>query len=892
MFGGELFWLKTIHQFYPVGEKVEISPHQPMWRYVEQKLPLTVNLIHWNSSEPLKYYMPASADQKEQPRRQMESEARSKNSSTPSRILRISAVQEPPSFSFPKFYTMEEDIIACQQRAEVLRAYKNIKGRRHRERSLEVLDMVDELPPRNSDLSDNARALQEAKCMPLDAIIEQLEKNHKDLQTDLATQSGRLLEKLQAEGAMHQGKIAISGLEYLTGPATSGKVAQKKKQTIVGVSELADSGLRSRSGVHGPKSSIRTFLPTAEEEEFVLQVEDKKVLSGRQPNCSSQNRDRNLFLAPTVNQTGNNAFQNPAESVGCRNASDAFVCQICNTLEDDEENPIVFCSKCSITVHKACYRMDAVPSEHQDWICRLCENFGQKGRLLSCALCTRRGGALFPTTMKSNDSFLKKIRSLAHSSKRNGNSANHNPGDFEIDVANRPLIGSENVLRAIETDRTKDPKFYHKLDYNYNLEPHEYTSAELTDEPVSDKAWVHWTCGFWVPGLDFDFEQGLIHQIDQVDPYRFELQCLLCSQSRLWLKTENGACVQCCGPDCTKAYHPECARRYGIFIGHGYQSYPLWRIYCPEHEDNKIIKQLKESFQRRLQSLSKLARHYEEMMKLKEPSFDEKHGLLKQGRDEIKVPVMVLHKKPQKPRFKTKKPLVKPTPKTFKIVIDATTPIDLASAAVLGRRIRGRDGRFIKPDKIAKLKARSILGGFSDSRIESKQNHSSATQEAETPFDPTELGLQTPIAQVIEIPAKKRRRRPRKKGEPRRHYMSTTNEDASTNQLEGPASSEFDSIAVGPLNNDPLGKRKKPNQCELPEGLLSGPDNNKRMLLANQTDLAEVMRIKEASNTLSEVRKGRQERRRKFEDSKDREKLMQIIMHYNVKNCLWEIENP
>ena len=532
-FGPELFWLKIIHHYYPVGDKVEMSPEQPIWRYVDQKLPLRVNLIHWNG-EPLKYYMPASLENKDQARHLTEGDTRSKNSTAPSKNLRRSAVREPPSFFFPKVYTMEEDMIICQQRAGVLRAHKNLKGRRHRERSLEVPDMVDELPHRNSELSDNARSLQEAKRMPLDAIIEQLEKELKDQQAELAAQSSRLLEKLQAEGAMHQGKIAITGLEYLTGSVVSARPGSKKKPSAVAFSsELAESGLRSASGLHGPKSSIRTFFPTAEEEEFVLQVEAQKVLSGRQPNCSSQNRGRNLFLAPTVNQTGNNAFQKPAESAGYRNPSDAFICQICNTLEDDEENPIVFCSKCSITVHKACYRMDAVPSEHQDWICRLCETFGQKGRLLSCALCTRRGGALFPTTMKSYDPFLKKVRSLGYSSKRSGNSANQNPDDAEIDVANRPLIGSENVLRAIETDRTKDPKFYEKLDYNYNLEPHEYTTAELGDEPVSEKAWVHWTCGFWVPGLDFDFEQELIHQIDQVDPHRFKLQCLLCAQSRL-----------------------------------------------------------------------------------------------------------------------------------------------------------------------------------------------------------------------------------------------------------------------------------------------------------------------------------------------------------------------
>ena len=279
-------------------------------------------------------------------------------------------------------------------------------------------------------------------------------------------------------------------------------------------------------------------------------------------------------------------------------------------------------------------------------------------------------------------------------------------------------------------------------------------------------------------------------------------------------------------------------------------------------------------------------------MKLKEPTFEEKQGIQRQPKDEVRVHVTVLHKKPQKPRFKTKKPVSKPIPKTFKIIIDPNTPLDVVTDAVLRRRIRGDDGRFVRPVSIGKVTVKTGVVGFVKPRIKSSHSRSSASLEGQTQFDPTELGSQAQIAQVIEIPAKKRRRRPRKKGEPRRHYMSTTNEDASTNQQEGPASSEFDSIAVGPLNNDPLGKRKKPNQCELPEGLLSGPDHNKRMLLANQSDLAELLRLKEAALAQDQVRRSRLERKRRFEDAKDREKLMQITMHYNVQSCLWEIENP
>lgn len=521
---GELFWLKMIHQHFSAEEKIEAIQEHPILKFIEQKLPLKVNLVNWNSPQPLKYYFPALSDPKNQPKNPQTGSKRPK--SPASRISRRAADPQAPEFYVHKSYTAEEDIIVCHQRAAVLRAYKHKKGRLNRSHRVESVEMLDELQTRCQNKPNNARIFQEAKQMPLDSVIEQLELLHKELKAEIAKGSSKLLENIRAEGGIQSDKIIIDGLEYLdmNTPKSldSGKVAPKKKQISHNTAGVLESYLQ--------KSSIRPFSLTADEEDFIMLVEAKKISSSRQPQSLSRNRVQNVFLAPKLNGSGN-AFHKPNDSTSFRNPSDAFICQICNTAEDDEENPIFFCSKCSITVHKACYRMTEVPREHEDWTCQLCKTFGAKGRLLSCALCTRRGGALFPSTMKTNDPFLQKVRSC-NSSRRNVNSASR-VSEYEIDVSSRPLIGSERVLQAIEADRVKDPRFYEKLDYNYNLEPHEYTAAELREEPVTDTAWVHWTCGFWVPGLDFNWESRLIYKIDEIDTYRFQLQCRLCAQSNL-----------------------------------------------------------------------------------------------------------------------------------------------------------------------------------------------------------------------------------------------------------------------------------------------------------------------------------------------------------------------
>ena len=71
------------------------------------------------------------------------------------------------------------------------------------------------------------------------------------------------------------------------------------------------------------------------------------------------------------------------------------VCQICNDGDFSDDNCIVFCSRCNISVHQLCYGIEELPEE--DWICELCIQFGEKGKNMRCPCCTRRGGAMKPS---------------------------------------------------------------------------------------------------------------------------------------------------------------------------------------------------------------------------------------------------------------------------------------------------------------------------------------------------------------------------------------------------------------------------------------------------------------------------------------------------------------
>ena len=72
------------------------------------------------------------------------------------------------------------------------------------------------------------------------------------------------------------------------------------------------------------------------------------------------------------------------------------VCCVCFDGEANELNPIVFCERCNISVHKTCYGISSIPDE--DWNCDLCVSIKQQklGKKYEerCILCPVEGGAL------------------------------------------------------------------------------------------------------------------------------------------------------------------------------------------------------------------------------------------------------------------------------------------------------------------------------------------------------------------------------------------------------------------------------------------------------------------------------------------------------------------
>ena len=130
--------------------------------------------------------------------------------------------------------------------------------------------------------------------------------------------------------------------------------------------------------------------------------------------------------------------------------NDDIVCNVCGDGEYEDDNLIIYCSKCNITVHQKCYGVLVIPDE--DWICHLCRSFDDVDvcNKMECILCPNLGGAMKPCTLrKSSHSYKVMIKNRKNPFLKDNINKNYN--------LNNNLINSISVSEE-NKDKDKDNK--------------------------------------------------------------------------------------------------------------------------------------------------------------------------------------------------------------------------------------------------------------------------------------------------------------------------------------------------------------------------------------------------------------------------------------------------
>ena len=133
--------------------------------------------------------------------------------------------------------------------------------------------------------------------------------------------------------------------------------------------------------------------------------------------------------------------------------NDDIVCYVCGDGEYEDDNLILYCSKCNMTVHQKCYGILVIPEE--DWICHLCKAFNdvEVSKNMECILCPKLGGAMKPCTLKkSSHSYKIMIKNRKSPSLKDNNFKNINLNNNLINFISNEIKDEKNADNNKITD--------------------------------------------------------------------------------------------------------------------------------------------------------------------------------------------------------------------------------------------------------------------------------------------------------------------------------------------------------------------------------------------------------------------------------------------------------
>ncbi len=127
---------------------------------------------------------------------------------------------------------------------------------------------------------------------------------------------------------------------------------------------------------------------------------------------------------------------------------DDIVCLVCSDGDYEDNNLIVYCSKCQMTVHQQCYGIVTIPEE--DWLCFPCQFYDdEKAKQIECVLCPIKGGAMKPSNLKLKSCFFRDMMSLRRDNYRN---------NYYFNSENNCFLSSNSAPNLVEIKQLEESK--------------------------------------------------------------------------------------------------------------------------------------------------------------------------------------------------------------------------------------------------------------------------------------------------------------------------------------------------------------------------------------------------------------------------------------------------
>ena len=223
------------------------------------------------------------------------------------------------------------------------------------------------------------------------------------------------------------------------------------------------------------------------------------------------------------------------------------ICCICNNGDVEQNQFLLKCEQCCVTVHQNCYGS----KELYNWVCDACKEMTKEEVYnLECFLCPVHGGAFKKIELPIESTFYNNIMDYKHNKKE-----------------------------------------LPKNNYNIIIPKKDYDKTSF--------AWAHLSCALWNSNINLkNYERKTGISLKNISYEDFHSYCSLCK------KDNCGPTIKCNNDSCDLSFHPECARINNCcleveIINKEYQ----YNVYCYKHRPNLLAKKINLNCQNEIQQI-------------------------------------------------------------------------------------------------------------------------------------------------------------------------------------------------------------------------------------------------------------------------------------------------
>ena len=221
-------------------------------------------------------------------------------------------------------------------------------------------------------------------------------------------------------------------------------------------------------------------------------------------------------------------------------ADEYVVCAVCFDSSSPEDNPVLYCDRCNLTVHKICYGLQAVPDG--DWYCQYCEHLRDKLK-----------------QAKRNRQSSGVVCSSASSAALVATPAASSPPAATPDTAAYPCVLCTHRGGALK--------------------------------PTSDGRWAHILCAMLVPRARLKDVRHMEPVAGVEDAFAAQRQhgrvCCVC-------RIDYGCCAGCSHKHCTTVFHAYCGWLAGFYYQADVNGIDIrFSIFCAQHTPDHALAKVK-----------------------------------------------------------------------------------------------------------------------------------------------------------------------------------------------------------------------------------------------------------------------------------------------------------